>query len=69
MLRVIIRSVIELSVIMLTFIMLRVIKSVSPSCEFTLLSVIILSVIMLKVAAPQNCLSFVSLLLKSSLNE
>ena len=48
--------VIELSVVMLSFIMLRVIKSVSRSTEFTLLSVIILIVVMLKVAAPQNCL-------------
>jgi hypothetical protein len=69
MLRVIILSAIELSVVLLTFIMLRVIKSVSRSTEFTLLSVIILSVVMLKVAAPQICLSFVSWLLKSSLNE
>jgi hypothetical protein len=56
MLRVIILSVNKLSVVMLPFIMLRVIKSVSHSTEFTLLSVIILIVVMLKVAAPQNCL-------------
>ena len=55
-LRVIILSLIELSVVVLTFIMQRVINFVSPSTEFTLQSVIILSVIMLKVAAPQNCL-------------